>query len=230
MQYWRKSKSLWSPSKMLQVAPAIQGRQQPRHPEATRNDISWHLAADCESQQSPDLCQSKPFKSAERQHPTRVSGLQRKGVKRNPCELSAWEKTPLPGRHGVRECRLCQPLRLSHLCLCGRAAVRRFANGKWPPLSNKRSELACRYIVAVTWRRLQITEAGGSEGNSGHFQARGQEIDFGSPHSNHDRPLKPHFHHAGTPWLRSVFKEIPHVWRQNKYRLNPTLVRKSLFN
>lgn len=59
-----------------------------------------------------------------------------------------------------------------------------------PPDGNKHGKLARRYSVAVTWWRLQITEAGGSEGNCRHFLTRGQEIDIVASHSDHNQRLK----------------------------------------
>lgn len=210
----RRTKSLWSPSRMLRVAPAREGRQQPRQ---SRGNKEQRLLTSCRwLRTNPGNPLTSVWASQSNQQNANVQRECQvfRGKESNETfEVRAWEKTPCPsatetGRVGSA----------THLVYLTSAAAVEPLSGvceRQPPVGNKRGELACRYIVAVTWWHLQITQAGGSEGNSGHFQTRGQEIDIVSSHSNHDRRLsrKPHFHHTSTPWLRSVFKEIPHVWR-----------------
>lgn len=200
MQYWREEQSPRGAHRgccrLLRHEKEGSSLDIQRQQATTSLDILPLIAN--EPRQSPDLCPSKPIKSAERQHPSRVSGRQREGVKQSPssCALQRRPPSRSPRRQGVSA--LPPALFISPLPLP--AETLSDVCERQPPTGNKRGELACRYIVAVTWWRQQITEARGSEGNSGHFLTRGQEIDTVSCHSNHDRQLngKPHFHHALT--------------------------------
>lgn len=194
-------------------------RQQPRHPEATRNCVSWHPATDCKW--FPAIPLTSVRASQSNQHKVNIQRdcqAFRRNESNEALELRAREKTPPrrpppPLHHWVR---MPHPRRC-----CAPAAFLTCADGSRPPAINVPSSPA---DISSPWPggACKSHEARGGEGNSSHFQTWGQQISIWGLHDQR--------------WSRSTFTgpphldwgqcpEIPHAWRQRQCRLRPTLSR-----
>lgn len=199
MQYWREEQSPCGVCRgccrLLQQEKEGNSIDIQRQQETTSPDILPLITN--ESQQSLDLHLSRPIKSAERQHLRECQVFRGKESNKTP-ELWLERKPPTfpPWSQGVLALPPTSFISLLPLQVEPPSGICE----RLPPNGNKRGELAHRYIVAVTRWRLQITDAGGSEGSCRHFLSRGQEIDIVTSHSNPDRrlngkiPLSPHQH------------------------------------